>query len=203
MNNEALTFSPSIRALIPKILLIITLSLFIRVAENLKLASTYVQITGTVTVTAVHLRKFENYLVSYDKINKGFFFKFYLSCALASAYLFMDLMTTSFTIDRLNIRYEHGLLWRISDSIDISKIIDHSITRSPIDLLLGLRTIVIDSKDVSTPKLKINGLSEDLADEIYELIKLNSNTSAAEYMRSRLIETERDKDREKPEKNKK
>ena len=65
-----------------------------------------------------------------------------------------------YTITGEQLVYEHGVFTRSRDYIELYRVIDFDERRSFLQLLLGLKTIVVHSGDRTLPKLRIIGIRE-------------------------------------------
>ena len=65
-----------------------------------------------------------------------------------------------YTITGEQLVYEHGVFTRSRDYIELYRVVDFDEKRTFLQLLLGLKTIVVHSGDRTMPKLKIIGIRE-------------------------------------------
>ena len=65
-----------------------------------------------------------------------------------------------YTITGEQLVYEHGVFTRNRDYIELYRVVDFDERRSFLQLLLGLKTIVVHSGDRTLPKLRIIGIRE-------------------------------------------
>ncbi|MBO4917311.1 MAG: PH domain-containing protein [Bacteroidales bacterium] len=65
-----------------------------------------------------------------------------------------------YTITGEQLVYEHGVFTRSRDYIELYRVVDFDEKRSFLQLLLGLKTVVVHSGDRTMPKLKIVGIRE-------------------------------------------
>ena len=75
-------------------------------------------------------------------------------------YRFVYLRCMAYTITGEQLVYEHGVFTRSRDYIELYRIVDFDENRSFLQLLLGLKTIVVHSGDRTMPKLRIIGIRE-------------------------------------------
>jgi len=54
--------------------------------------------------------------------------------------------------------HQHGILYRITDRIDLFDIEDISCRQNILDRMLGLGTLVVSSRDASHPQLALRGI---------------------------------------------
>ena len=104
--------------------------------------------------------------------------------ALALMYLlyhFLDTATTSFLLNKKFIRYDHGIIERGQDSVDMVLVIDQSLSQSVYERILGLATITIFSKDLTHPELIIKGVGTSKAKSAVEFLRLYSISSIVDY----------------------
>lgn len=182
--NARISFRPSVRVLIPRFILLAVLAFVLYSIEARTFAKTYTKITGASFKTFTSLKKTETKAVLFAKKHPSVFNGLYAGLGTILLYLVTDVFTTKYTMDVLNLKFERGIFFRKTDSIDLVKIQDHDVTRNPIDLILGLKKIHLVSRDESLRKLTINGVGPDLADKVYEFIKINSTTTIAELRKS-------------------
>ena len=75
-------------------------------------------------------------------------------------YRFMYLRGMRYVITGEQLVYEHGVFTRSRDYIELYRIVDYDEKRSFLQLLLGLKNIVVHSGDRTMPKLRIIGICE-------------------------------------------
>ena len=83
-----------------------------------------------------------------------------LLLAAKVVYSLVYLRQMEYTITGEQLVYEHGVFTRSRDYIELYRVVDFDEKRSFLQLLLGLKTIVVHSGDRSMPKLKIIGIRE-------------------------------------------
>jgi uncharacterized membrane protein YdbT with pleckstrin-like domain len=83
-----------------------------------------------------------------------------LALAVKVAYSMVYLRQMEYTITGEQLVYEHGVFTRSRDYIELYRVVDFDEKRSFLQLLLGLKTIVVHSGDRTMPKLKIIGIRE-------------------------------------------
>ena len=90
-------------------------------------------------------------------------------------YRIVYLRTMLYTITGEQLVYEHGVFSRSRDYIELYRIVDFDEKRSFLQLLLGLKTIVIHSGDRTAPKLNIIGIREgtDVVECLRERVSYN------------------------------
>ena len=76
-------------------------------------------------------------------------------------YRIVYLRTMLYTITGEQLVYEHGVFTRSRDYIELYRVVDFDEKRNFLQLLLGLKTIVVHSGDRTMPKLRIIGIRED------------------------------------------
>ena len=75
-------------------------------------------------------------------------------------YRFVYLRGMVYTITGEQLVYEHGVFTRSRDYIELYRVVDYDESRSFLQLLLGLKTIVVHSGDRTMPRLRIIGIRE-------------------------------------------
>ena len=83
-----------------------------------------------------------------------------LLLALKVCYSLVFLRKMVYTITGEQLVYEHGVFTRSRDYIELYRIVDFDEKRSFLQLILGLKTIVVHSGDRTMQKLKIIGIRE-------------------------------------------
>jgi uncharacterized membrane protein YdbT with pleckstrin-like domain len=83
-----------------------------------------------------------------------------LLLSLKVCYSLVFLRKMVYTITGEQLVYEHGVFTRSRDYIELYRVVDFDEKRSFLQLLLGLKTIVVHSGDRTMPKLKIIGIRE-------------------------------------------
>ena len=83
-----------------------------------------------------------------------------LLLVLKICYSLVFLRKMAYTITGEQLVYEHGVFTRSRDYIELYRVVDFDEKRSFLQLLLGLKTIVVHSGDRTMPKLKIIGIRE-------------------------------------------
>lgn len=66
--------------------------------------------------------------------------------------------TVHYRISSYRIDYERGLIGKKVDTLELWHVNDISFSQSPLERLMGVGTITVDSSDNSTPKLALHGL---------------------------------------------
>ncbi len=84
-----------------------------------------------------------------------------LALALKVCYALVNLRKTVWTITGEQLVYEHGVFSRSRDYIELYRVVDFDEKRNFLQLLLGLKTVVVHSGDRTMPKLRIIGIRED------------------------------------------
>lgn len=75
-------------------------------------------------------------------------------------YRYVYLKGMLYTVTGEQLVYEHGVFTRSRDYIELYRIVDFDEKRSFLQLILGLKTIVVHSGDRTMPKLRIIGIRE-------------------------------------------
>ena len=83
-----------------------------------------------------------------------------LLLVLKVCYSLLFLKKMVYTITGEQLVYEHGVFTRSRDYIELYRVVDFDEKRSFLQLLLGLKTIIVHSGDRTMPKLKIIGIRE-------------------------------------------
>ena len=83
-----------------------------------------------------------------------------LALIVKVCYRLVYLRQMVWTITGEQLVYEHGVFSRSRDYIELYRVVDFDEKRSFLQLLLGLKTIVVHSGDRTMPKLKIIGIRE-------------------------------------------
>ena len=83
-----------------------------------------------------------------------------LLLVLKVCYSLLFLKKMVYTITGEQLVYEHGVFTRSRDYIELYRVVDFDEKRSFLQLLLGLKTIIVHSGDRTMPKLKIIGVRE-------------------------------------------
>ena len=88
------------------------------------------------------------------------FFCVALALVFKVYYKFVYLRGMLYTLTGEQLVYEHGVFTRSRDYIELYRIVDFDEKRSFLQLLLGLKTIVVHSGDRTMPTLRIIGIRE-------------------------------------------
>ena len=83
-----------------------------------------------------------------------------LLLVLKVCYSLLFLKKMVYTITGEQLVYEHGVFTRSRDYIELYRVVDFDEKRNFLQLLLGLKTIIVHSGDRTMPKLKIIGVRE-------------------------------------------
>ena len=83
-----------------------------------------------------------------------------LALVVKVIYRLVYLRQMEYTITGEQLVYEHGVFSRSRDYIELYRVVDFDERRSFLQLLLGLKTIVVHSGDRTLPKLRIIGIRE-------------------------------------------
>ena len=103
------------------------------------------------------------------------FFCIALALVFKVYYKFVYLRGMHYTITGEQLVFEHGVFTRSRDYIELYRIVDFDEKRSFLQLILGLKTIVVHSGDRTMPKLRIIGIREgtDVVDCLRERVSYN------------------------------
>ena len=83
-----------------------------------------------------------------------------LALVVKVCYRLIYLRQMVYTITGEQLVYEHGVFSRSRDYIELYRVVDFDEKRSFLQLLLGLKTIVVHSGDRTMPKLRMVGIWE-------------------------------------------
>jgi uncharacterized membrane protein YdbT with pleckstrin-like domain len=83
-----------------------------------------------------------------------------LALVVKVCYRLVYLRQMVYTITGEQLVYEHGVFSRSRDYIELYRVVDFDEKRSFLQLLLGLKTIVVHSGDRTMPKLRMVGIRE-------------------------------------------
>ena len=83
-----------------------------------------------------------------------------LALVVKVCYRLIYLRQMVYTITGEQLVYEHGVFSRSRDYIELYRVVDFDEKRSFLQLLLGLKTIVVHSGDRTMPKLRMVGIRE-------------------------------------------
>lgn len=84
-----------------------------------------------------------------------------IAMSLHLVYMLLYLKLMRFTVTDEMLVYEHGVLWRQREYIELYRVVDFKEHISFMQNLFGLKTVTIYSGDRSTPILPIPGISLD------------------------------------------
>ena len=103
------------------------------------------------------------------------FFCVALALGFKVYYRIVYLRTLLYTITGEQLVYEHGVFSRSRDYIELYRIVDFDEKRSFLQLILGLKTVVVHSGDRTMPKLLIIGIREqnDIVTPLRERVSYN------------------------------
>ena len=98
-----------------------------------------------------------------------------LALVVKVIYRLVYLRQMEYTITGEQLVYEHGVFTRSRDYIELYRVVDFDERRSFLQLLLGLKTIVVHSGDRTMPKLRIIGIREkaDVVECLRERVSYN------------------------------
>ena len=88
------------------------------------------------------------------------FFCVALALVFKVYYRYVYLKGMLYTVTGEQLVYEHGVFTRSRDYIELYRIVDFDEKRSFLQLILGLKTILVQSGDRTLPKLRIIGIRE-------------------------------------------
>ena len=83
-----------------------------------------------------------------------------LALVVKVCYRLVYLRQMVYTITGEQLVYEHGVFSRSRDYIELYRVVDFDEKRSFLQLLLGLKTIIVHSGDRTMPKLRMVGIRE-------------------------------------------
>ena len=84
-----------------------------------------------------------------------------LALVVKVCYRLVYLRQMVYTVTGEQLVYEHGVFSRSRDYIELYRVVDFDEKRNFLQLLLGLKTVVVHSGDRTMPKLRIIGIRED------------------------------------------
>ena len=110
-----------------------------------------------------------------DGVPYSVFFCVALALGFKVYYRIVYLRTMLYTITGEQLVYEHGVFSRSRDYIELYRIVDFDEKRSFLQLILGLKTVVVHSGDRTMPKLLIIGIREqnDIVTPLRERVSYN------------------------------
>ena len=88
------------------------------------------------------------------------FFCVALALVFKVYYRYVYLKGMLYTLTGEQLVYEHGVFTRSRDYIELYRIVDFDEKRSFLQLILGLKSIIVHSGDRTLPKLRIIGIRE-------------------------------------------
>ena len=103
------------------------------------------------------------------------FFCIGLALTFLMYYRYVYLRGMRYTITDQQLVYEHGVFSRSRDFVELYRIVDYDERRSFLQMILGLKTIIIHSGDRTTPNLKIVGVRErtEIVNTLRERVAFN------------------------------
>lgn len=84
-----------------------------------------------------------------------------------------------------NLEYMYGVLNKVVESVDMFTITDYVKKRGPLDQLLGIANITINSDDVRTPLIQFQGLLLPDARAVIEYLQENATNTLVEFLSSK------------------
>lgn len=84
-----------------------------------------------------------------------------LALTLKVLYGYVALRNTVYIITGEQLVFDHGVFTRSRDYIELYRILDFDEKRSFMQMILGLKTVVVHSGDRTAPRLSITGIRED------------------------------------------
>lgn len=90
-------------------------------------------------------------------------------------YMLLYMVTMKFTITDEILMYEHGVLWRQREYLELYRVVDFQERISFFQNIFDLKTVTIFSGDRSTPRLKVPGipLNFPLVPEMRQRVEYN------------------------------
>ena len=101
-----------------------------------------------------------------------------ISLSLFLLFKFIGFKRTKFKITDEQIIYKHGFLRHFSDYTELYRIIDYQENRTILQQLFGLKTVILNTTDRSSPIIRITGVASRL--KLISLIRIR-----VEYNRKR------------------
>ena len=103
------------------------------------------------------------------------FFCIGLALTFLMYYRYVYLRGMRYTRTDQQLVYEHGVFSRSRDFVELYRIVDSDERRSFLQMILGLKTIIIHSGDRTTPNLKIVGVRErtEIVNTLREWVAFN------------------------------
>lgn len=98
-----------------------------------------------------------------------------LAVAFMAYYRWVYLRSTLYIITAEQIIWEHGVFSRSRDYVELYRVVDYDERRSFMQMLLGIKTVVVHSTDRTTPCLRMAGIrrQEDLVGTLRERVSYN------------------------------
>ena len=98
-----------------------------------------------------------------------------VAMSLVLAYRFIYLKRMIYRITDEQLIYEHGVITRSSDYVELYRVVDFAERSNLLQQLCGLKTVSVHSGDRTTPQLDIigMGINDDLVTVIRGRVELN------------------------------
>ncbi|MBD3362661.1 PH domain-containing protein [Candidatus Dojkabacteria bacterium] len=93
------------------------------------------------------------------------------------------LYTKNFIIEitEHSVEFRHGVFKRRLESVEMHRIQDYTKDHSFIESILGISNIVILSTDKTTPILKLEGLTKEDAEKIFDILQYHASDSLVKH----------------------
>lgn len=106
---------------------------------------------------------------------KGLLLWLSVAMSLVLAYRFIYLKRMIYRITDEQLIYEHGVITRSSDYVELYRVVDFAERSNLLQQLCGLKTVSVHSGDRTTPQLDIigMGINDDLVTVIRGRVELN------------------------------
>lgn len=94
---------------------------------------------------------------------------------LVLVYRFIYLRRIRYTIGVEQLVYEHGVIQRTVDYVELYRVVDFNENQSLLQQLFGIKTVTIYSGDRTTPKLNMVGIhfKENIVDAVRQRVEYN------------------------------
>jgi uncharacterized membrane protein YdbT with pleckstrin-like domain len=99
-------------------------------------------------------------------------------------YIVLITKTTKLEVGRVNFVFTHGIFDRKKDALDITGIQDFTQEQNLFDMVLGVSTFTIISKDKTNPNLVLRGIGKSDGLALFEHINVYSNKNIVKYVQS-------------------
>ena len=173
--EEILEVSPTLRGRIFEIFLLVVMSLvFLKVYKMIPPNGMYLNELLGVDWSFLHKKIDAIYLKTPIRI-------LCIGSFLLGLYIYLQQKLTVYRLTHLFLEKKSGVFFRTTNSTDLVSIKDQTLTRNPLEMILGLSTLKIVASDISDPEMYVKAITNSDATKIQNFLQKYAFRTYTEY----------------------